>query len=128
MPTPYSPEGRILTGLTELGCSQINCVKISAEHGIKISTFVLSQALADIKPLSTNLAERLLDIIDQMKRLKAAVEAPLMDDAKRLVSFNWGDTEKISNILTVRRIASIANEFGDSTFDQFAVAATKSVK
>lgn len=114
----YSPENKIENGLRTLQCSGRNFVEIAKESGVKINTATFSDALSGKKAFQRATADRLVDLLDQMQRLQ---------DNLGVVPVSWSNTERVSTALTLRRVASVAAETGDTSFDEFAAKATRSV-
>ena len=113
----YSPEAKIESALRNLNCAANNLIKIAKVSGINVNTFMMSEALNGKKPLSRDTSERILVLLGEMAKLQASL--PVLVD--------WSGIEKVSTALTIRRIASIAAERGDDSFDSFAAVATKNV-
>ena len=116
MPATFSPEQRIESGLRVLGCSGRNFVEIAKTLGVKISHGGFSEQVN--KSFDRDTADMLLGILERMRDLQEVVgDAPI----------DWAQTERVSRALTIRRIAQIAAELNDHSFDETAASAVKSV-
>ena len=115
MTATFSPENRIESGLRMFACSGRNFVEIAKSLGIKISHGGFSEQIK--KSFDRDTAERLLGILERMRDLQEAVgDAPI----------DWGQTERVSRALTIRRIEQIAvEEYGDHRLDGAAEATLK---
>ena len=124
-----APESIIDKLLRSLGCGGRHFVDIARTFGISVSQGGFSEIMNEKKDFQRDVAERLLNLLDEMERLKRAVESVTLEAHKGIVvvRVDWSDTKKISDVLTLRRLASVGAEIGDSSFDKFAADATKSV-
>ena len=104
MTATFSPESRIEAGLRMFRCSGRNLVEIAKSLGVKISHGGFSEQIK--KSFDRDTAEKLLGILERMRDLQEVVgDAPI----------DWAQTERVTRALTIRRIAQIAAEYGDSS-------------
>ena len=104
MAATFSSENRIETGLRMFRCSGRNLVEIAKSLGVKISHGGFSEQIKNSFDRDT--AELLLGILERMRDLQEVVgDAPV----------DWGQTERVSRALTIRRIAKIAAPSGGTS-------------
>ena len=116
MSATFSPEARIEAGLRMFRCSGRNFVEIAKTLGVKISHGGFSEQIKE--SFDPDTSDMLLGILERMRDLQAVVgDAPI----------DWAQTERVSRALTIRRIAQIAAELNDHSFDETAASAVKSV-
>jgi len=116
MPATLSPENLIESGLRSFQCAGRNFVEIAKSLGVKISQGGFSEQMK--RSFDRDTAEMLLGILERMRDLQEVVgDAPV----------DWAQTERVSRALTIRRIAQIAAELNDHSFDETAASAVKSV-
>jgi hypothetical protein len=109
-----SAESQIKNVLRELNCAE----SIFAAIAGVVSRSRLAQALAGQKAFDQKDAERLLEVVGEMKTLQAEVCVPI----------DWTRVSEIQNALLLRRIQQIAAELGDDRFNAAAQQATQTVK
>ncbi len=119
MPSTFSTEGRIETGLREVGCPGKTFVEISKILGVQVSTGGFSEAMTDKKPFDHETAERLLDVLGRMALLQSSVGVPI----------RWSETKQVSDALVLRLVSQTALELRvtDSRIDQATNAAMKRI-
>jgi hypothetical protein len=123
MPATFSPESRIEAGLRLLQCSGLSFTRIANERGIKISKSTLADGLNN--GLDSNIAERLLDLLEQMRSLQDDVADKFVDNP---VPIDWSRADLIARTLTFRQVRKYFVEAGDHNLDQIAGDAAKAVK
>lgn len=101
MPTAFSTEGKIETGLRELECSGRNFVEIARARNIQISHGPFSEALNGKSRFNDAAGEQLLELLKDMK----AVHETFKD-----VPIAWGATERIATLIVLARINRISAE------------------
>src|SRR5215471_16063113 len=104
----FSNEASIRKQLQDIGCSES---AFAIFNGIVGRTrFFEAMRGEPGKHFSQQDAERLLEIISEMHGLQKEVDVPI----------NWGCTDQIGIALIGRRIARIAAEMNDTSFDATA--------
>lgn len=121
MPATFSNESRIAAGLQTFGCSANEFCDLAKQRGIQISRGALSEAFNGKRVLDQNIAEKLLDLLDEMAGLQNAVTAAA---SKIPLVIDWSETERITTALVLRRLAAIDS---DQTFTEIANRATAAV-
>jgi len=92
-----SPESRIKNSLRELHCAEYNFAKIAGVVG----KTRLAEGLAGQKDFDSATADRLLEIIQEMRELQKSVG---------IIKIDWSHVERVQLALTVRRVNRIADE------------------
>jgi hypothetical protein len=110
-----SPENRIKTELAKLGCAERNFAVIAGVVGK--SRF--AEGMAGQKDFEHRDAERILEVLEEMRELQAAVGD---------VPIDWSRVDRVQTALVVRRVAKIASEFNDQSMNAEAARATQSLK
>jgi hypothetical protein len=110
-----SPEGKISTALHELMLREPkfaarNLVDLGKLFSIQISHGTFSEALNGKTRLNSQTAERLLELINELKQLREKFED---------VPINWAATERVSGLILLQRVQRISSEVGQQ---QIAVA------
>jgi hypothetical protein len=123
MITALSPEGKIIKGLDELNCSWSSFAKISGIMG----RTRLNEALSDIpgKALSHQDAVHLLEILEELRELQTAVDKS--HGVHVPIDFSLSRADEIQSALVIRRLARVAAEQNDNSFDGLAAQATKHI-
>jgi hypothetical protein len=109
----FSAESKIKNGLRKLNCAESNFAKISGVCG----KTRLIEGLAGQKDFDRRDAERMLEVLDEMRQLQAEIDVPI----------DWSRTDKITTALVIRRVSRIANELNDQSLNATATKATKEV-
>lgn len=119
MPSTFSTEGRIETGLREVGCSGKTFVEIAKILGIQVSTGGFSEALSGKKAFDHEIGERLLEVLGRMALLQSSVAVPI----------RWSETKQVSDALALRLLSQIGTELRvrDTRIDQATDAAMKRI-
>jgi len=108
-----SNEGKILTLMAEVRIDVNNLSKITA----LMSHTRLGQALNGERPLKEGDARHILEYLERMKELTAAVP--------NYAKVDWSRTSVIQNALVTRLAHSIVSEQGDNRFSEAARKATE---
>ena len=113
----YSPEGRMIARLRNLGCSELAFGKIV--NGI-IGKNRIAEAFKDpTRSFDNDIAQRLLERVQQMEELAQAVHP---------VPVNWSDADRVADALTTRLAAQTAKQLNlTNDLDQVAQWATMAV-
>jgi len=124
-----SPEGKLETGLRELGCSGRNFVEIAKALGARIAHGPFSEALNGKKGFDREIGAKLLEVLDRMRELQSAIYTAVDSNGNRIgfVTADWSRTEKVSDALTYRLLAHVAREMDISGVQQVADRATQQV-
>jgi hypothetical protein len=118
-----SPENLISTWLRANDCAGDSLVEIAKQVGVRVSRGGLSLALNGKKALDAPVAEKLLQLIDELSCLQDAVAEAMVLPA---IHVDWTKTETISTAVTARRLKDLSED--DERFVQFADSLTKLVK
>jgi predicted TIM-barrel fold metal-dependent hydrolase len=106
-----SPEAKIKNELRELYCAESNFAKISGVVG----KTRLAEGLAGQKDFDRHDAERMLEVLQEMRELQTAVgDAPI----------DWSRVDKVLTALVMRRIAQFEN---DERMNDIAKSAAQSM-
>jgi hypothetical protein len=122
-----SAEVRIERGLRHFECSGRNFVELARASGIQVAQSSFALVMSDKgKDFDADTAERLLDLLEQMRKLQEAVSLNGLykGDGTVFVAIDWSRTERLSTALAYRRLQQVASELGDSRLDEIAKAAT----
>ena|ERR1035438_5652966 len=127
MPAKFSPEGLLEAALREIEISGRSFAEIASASGIPVSQSAFALALKGTKPFEREIANRLLDLMIQVKQLHQAISLPGEHSPVEPIPINWTRTEVISRALAFRRMHKVLAEDGDHVFSELAQRATKDV-
>jgi hypothetical protein len=126
-----SNEQNIRDRLAKLNCAENQFVKFNNVVGR--TRFVEAMTGRPTTEFNAAELERLTEVISDMEELQEAVNklrdtirGSLQDNILN-VGIDWGRTDDIETALTVRRVARIANEVGDTCVDACAAAVIKQI-
>jgi hypothetical protein len=123
-PATYSPEGRIVTALDKLGCTEASFARLVSNI---VGRNRLNQALNDSRKSLDNItAGKLLERISWMESLQNDVNAATKTK-DHVLFVNWEKTEIVQNALVCRLVHQIEHEFGNNEFQAVNDRATKAV-
>jgi hypothetical protein len=109
----FSPEAKIKNGLRELNCAESNFANFAGVVG----RTRLMEGLAGQKDFERHDAERMLQVLEEMRELQSEIDVPI----------DWSRVDKISTALAIRRVAKIAAELNDDSMNAKAAEATREV-
>ena len=109
-----SPEVKIKNGLRELNCAEYIFARIAGVVG----KTRLAEGLAGQRGFERRDAEKMLEVLQEMQELQAAVGVPI----------DWSRVDKVQIALTVRRVAKFAAETSDHRMNEAANVATQNVR
>jgi hypothetical protein len=102
MPATLSPEGKLITALSNIDCSAQAFVRICTEIGVETSIRKVSEAFNDKTTFDSALAAQLLDVAAELSALQNSmgIEYHQVDEAPPI---DWTRTTQVVRLLIIRR-------------------------
>ena len=117
MLSPGSPEVKLKNGLRDLYCAESNFADMP---GVPVRKTRLIEGLAGRKNFAPDDAKQMLEVLEEMRELQAAVGD---------VPVDWSRVDRVQIALVVRRAWKFDHELnGSNDLDEAAKRATESVK
>jgi hypothetical protein len=111
MPATLSPEGKLITALSNIDCSAQAFVRICAEIGVQTSIRKLSEAFHDKTTFDSTLAEQLLDVSAELCGLQNSLRVQYRK-ADEAPPIDWTRSAQIVRLLIIRRLKQQGIELG----------------